>query len=150
MTVNEPGLDSGVALYRTARKQWRCVAADEVLYWRVRTRKTGDPDDWDWSGSSGRYTTEVDADEAAKAKVGTPASYDMREGSPTYRQPSGWYTAAEAEPVPNPNHASRSPDCRGDIHPGHRYVEYVGESAAWQSGQHYCLPCGIATWRADQ
>jgi hypothetical protein len=39
-------------------------------------------------------------------------------------------------------------DCRGHIEPGDRYVEYFGETPAYQSGLRYCLPCGVDTWNA--
>lgn len=41
-------------------------------------------------------------------------------------------------------------DCAERINPGDRYVEYLGEAAAYGSGTRYCLPCGVATWRADE
>jgi hypothetical protein len=37
--------------------------------------------------------------------------------------------------------------CQQTIQPGTDYVEYLGEAAAYQSGQRYCLACGVATWR---
>jgi hypothetical protein len=37
-------------------------------------------------------------------------------------------------------------ECRGEINPSDRYIEYLGESAAYESGIRYCLPCGLAVW----
>lgn len=37
-----------------------------------------------------------------------------------------------------------SPEClktSGDINPGDRYVEYLGETPAYQSGSRHCLHC---------
>jgi hypothetical protein len=60
------------------------------------------------------------------------------------------YRLVEVRPRLNRNYPSRSPGCRGDIQPGQRYVEYLGDAAAYESGHRYCLPCGTAVWAASQ
>jgi hypothetical protein len=45
--------------------------------------------------------------------------------------------------VPNPNYRA---DCLVDIAPGDPYYEYLGESAAWESGIRYCSRCALAVW----
>jgi hypothetical protein len=45
----------------------------------------------------------------------------------------------------NRNYPSKAPDCRGDIRRADRYVEYLGDAGAYESGERYCLPCGITT-----
>ena len=42
-----------------------------------------------------------------------------------------------------------NPACLGVIVPGDRYVEYLGETPAYQSGVRYCRPCGVAAWCTD-
>lgn len=40
--------------------------------------------------------------------------------------------------------------CVGEIKPGDRYIEYMGEVAGYgESGTRYCLPCGVAEWSAE-
>lgn len=36
---------------------------------------------------------------------------------------------------------ARAEDCPGTIAPGDRYVEYLGEAAAYQSGSRHCRAC---------
>lgn len=118
---------------RTARKAYRCTCADDVVGFRVRGYS---PDGASWSESTLRgITTCAEARALSRVKVGA----------------IGWgdsvpYDRVEVTPIANHNARSRSADCRGDIAPGDQYVEYLGESAAWQSGTRYCLPCGLATW----
>ena len=41
-------------------------------------------------------------------------------------------------------------DPQHEIAPGDVYVEYLGESSAYQSGSRYCLACGTETWAAEK
>ena len=43
----------------------------------------------------------------------------------------------------NPNYRST---CLGDIPKGTRYFEYLGEAAAYESGDRYCSSCALAVW----
>ncbi len=36
--------------------------------------------------------------------------------------------------------------CGYVIEPGDRYVEYIGEAPAYQSGIRYSVPCALAAW----
>jgi hypothetical protein len=36
--------------------------------------------------------------------------------------------------------------CGRTIAIGTRYIEYVGETPAWQTGSPYCLQCGVIVW----
>ncbi|MEQ7008382.1 hypothetical protein ABN028_19595 [Actinopolymorpha sp. B17G11] len=142
--MSEPTLQyPGATVYRTARNRYRCVTADEIRYWRIRTKNSVNQADGidDWTGYSDSYGTEADAAEAARVKVGTVSHRDADTD-----EAIGWYTTAEPEAVPNPNHRANVMQCTGDILPGDRYIEYLGEAAAYQSGTRYCLPCGIAAW----
>ena len=125
-----PSLIEG-AVWRTARKGWRCTAADEATgRWVI----TGVYD-------RGHTTTYAPTYEQAAAKA-----QRMEDRGP-YANRQGRYLTITVVPEPNPNHASRAKGCTGDIAPGVRYVEYRGETAAaWESGSRWCAPCGVATW----
>jgi hypothetical protein len=43
----------------------------------------------------------------------------------------------------------RCKKCGGSIEPGQQYVEYVGETACFQSGARFCLACAETELRAD-
>ena len=118
---------------RTARKPWRCTCADDVLGYEVRMHY-GNDNARGWS--SGPWAiTEADAHERGRARLGERATV------------SGTvFDRYEVIPHRNPNAPSRSPECRGDIAPGDRYVEYRGDVFMYESGSRYCLPCGLATW----
>lgn len=121
----------GDCVMRTARKPWRCTCADDILGFRVRGTYDGG-----WTESTDRNArTEAEAVANSRIKVGNHATVA---GTP--------YHTVEARPIVNPQASSRSADCRGDIAPGDQYIEYLGESMAWESGARYCLPCGLATW----
>lgn len=111
------------AIPRVARKPWRCICADPVRHWRVGA--TGADPERPWSWQQG-CRTEADAIEVRDRLAAT-----------------GAYRNVTIEAVPNPNYRD---GCVGDIAPGDRYIEYVGEAAAWESGSRYCLPCGEAVW----
>ena len=120
-------------IMRTARKHYRCTCAADVLGYKVRG--------WSPDGKSWTEGTIRDAKSCAEA----------RELSSIKVGAIGWgdsvpYERVEVTPRPNPNAASRSNECRGDIEPGDQYVEYLGESSAYQSGVRYCLPCGLNAW----
>lgn len=38
------------------------------------------------------------------------------------------------------------PDCDATIFPREHYVEYLGESSAYESGHRYCLACARRVW----
>lgn len=119
------------AVLRIARKRWRCVCADELIGYRVRGTYGRS-----WSES---YATTLAEAEAKREKMASgPAAIHVDTG-----EPSAFYDSVEIIPRPNPNHRE---GCIETIEPGDRYVEYLGESAAWESGSRYCLPCGEAAW----
>lgn len=128
------------AIPRVARKPHRCVCADDVLSYRVRVigaRKDGTETGW----SETSRPTEREAHEYGQSRIGTVTNVNGYTEEPT-----GWAVRYEVTPRTNPNAASRSPECAGDIKPGDRYVEYLGEAAAYESGHRYCWPCGLQTW----
>lgn len=140
------------AVYRTARKPWRCTCADDLRGFTIRTTKSSDPEEWGGKATGmsrcATGTTRAEAEELAAAKVGAPAAYRVDPETGDVLGVSATYTAAWVEDVPNPNASGRAADCRGAIEPGDRYVEYLGEATTYESGVRYCLPCGIASWAA--
>jgi hypothetical protein len=124
-----PALDSSVAVYRTARKPWRCTCADRVGSYRVYWER-----EEDWGTSHGYRSGPWGRTPAGAAQM----AKEMRD--------SGAYTLVEVRERLNRNYPSKAAGCRGDIHPGDRYIEYLGDAGAYQSGERYCLPCGISTW----
>ena len=127
---------------RVARKPWRCICADDVKTYQVRVygaRKDGTETGW----SQRSFSTEEEATAWGESRIGTPTNLNAGTGEPT-----GWAARFEVEPVLNPNARDRAEDCAGDIKPGDRYVEYLGEAAAYESGHRYCWPCGLKIWSA--
>jgi hypothetical protein len=43
-----------------------------------------------------------------------------------------------------PPYTQFAPACQQTIHAGDRYLEYVGESPAYQSGTRHCWACALA------
>lgn len=109
----------GVVIPRTARKEWRCVAADEVKYYTITAKRPG-------------VTSERSAHdlETARERVA-----EMKEHYPA--------AVVTVHPVLNPEYRA---DCLVHIMPGDRYGEYMGEAAAYQSGSRYCARCTTAVW----
>lgn len=120
---------------RTARKSYRCRCADEIVDWKVTYLTTSG------SGTRFGFASQEDAQAKADALLGVPSNVNAGTGEVT-----GRYTETHAVPRINPNYAGRADDCAGRIEPGDRYVEYLGESAPWQSGDRYCWPCGVKVW----
>jgi hypothetical protein len=111
------------AIPRTARKPWRCVCADELLdVWEV----TAD--------HGGGHTTTYGA---------TGLTLDKTRDTMAERYPDAEISATQRR---NRNYPDRAPDCLGDIPPGTAYVEYLGESAAYEHGYPYCQRCGVKVW----
>ena len=87
------------------------------------------------------------------AARGGPWGRTTREGAEeaaAQMRASGSYHVVEVRPRLDRNYPSRSPGCRGDIHPRQRYVEYLGGAAAYESGSRYRVPCGAAVWAASE
>lgn len=128
--TTEPPLREG-AIWRIARKVYRCTAADEFLNrWQVRG-------EWPKGHTISYARTYEEA--AATAQR-------MEDSGPRAGET---YESVVVEPVRNRNFVSRDPGCLGDIAPGDRYVEYLGEALAYQSGTRYCRVCGSLTWAAE-
>lgn len=129
------------AVYRTARKTWRCVAADPLRGWDVTAHH-----ERGWTGRLHRFDPtrpleEQEAEAAAwgEAKIGQRATA------------SGLlYERFTIEPRLNPEHrgGELAHACAGWIEPGDRYVEWRGDAAMWESGSRYCLACGTTVWAA--
>lgn len=109
----------GVVIPRTARKQWRCVAADEVKRYEIHAQR-------------GEICSTRQAPDLLTAHE---RMHEMQE-----RYPAATVTI---RPVRNPDYRE---DCLGDIMPGNRYAEYMGEAAAYQSGTRYCSRCATTVW----
>lgn len=95
-------------------------------------------------------------------------SVDHRDGTPltatvpTWREGAGLvirrarrYWPCQARPGltgfdtqnrPYTTPGERSPLCLGTIEPGTLYLEYLGESAAYESGKRYCRHCAVHAW----
>lgn len=116
------------AVLRIARKTWRCTCTDRILGYRVHATYHG-LYALAWT-RTGRYASRAKAEDQAAA---------MRRRRT--------YTTLTIEEVANRNHAQRVTDCARDINPGDRYIGYLGEAHVYQSGERYCLPCGLATWK---
>lgn len=114
-------------IVRTARKIHRCVCADRLLPWGYSVRGEYDGG---WSELSCR--TLLDAERAA----------DRMRNSPAKRSGEHYALVIIIERE-NPDYR---PDCLGDINPGDRYYEYLGDSMAFQSGHRYCSRCAVAVW----
>lgn len=120
---------------RTARKPWRCVCAEPIRRWQIRT--VGHTADGREVGSTTWTTTEEEARARGESNLGHVAAWNVNVEP---AQPSAYIDSYEVEPVPNPNYR---PDCLGDIAVGDRYFEYLGESVAWESGFRYCARCAV-------
>lgn len=110
---------------RTARKAYTCVCADRLRgYELIITAEPGLP--WLSRTRGTAWIGESDLNALVKREKAKPgvASVEVRERA-------------------NPNFR---PDCIRFINPGDRYVEYLGDSWAWESGSRYCAPCGTAVW----
>lgn len=125
------------AVYRTARRRWRCTCADDVIGYYARGH-------YSWrqnNGLTGRGETSTpvaDRDTAERVAAAMLGGIATTAGTR--------YERTEVVARPNPNAASRSPLCVGWIERGDVYVENLGESAPYQAGTRYCLPCGVAAW----
>jgi len=116
--------DAGVA--RTARKSHRCVCSVPIHRWSVRrTCEHG------WAEHS--YSTEAEAQSKAS----------RWRGERCHGQDVPTTEDITIEAVRNPAYR---PDCLGDIAPGDRYWEYMGNASAYQSGDPYCAVCAVAVW----
>ncbi len=105
---------------RTARKPWRCRAADPYRPgWWVRVTLDGG---------------EFESPRPDRQSAGSLAA-DYRNRHPD--------AVVEVYQKPNPDHRA---DCLGDIPPGTAYVEYLGGSAGYEHGHPYCQRCGVAVW----
>jgi len=117
--------DSGLIIPRIARKPHRCRRAD--LYrpgWYILT-----------CHEPGRWGKSYRLDRAAAEK--------LADGKHS-RYPDAIITIGQDR---NPDYSA---DCLSpDIYPGTVYGEYVGEAAAFESGQPYCARCAAAVWPAS-
>ncbi len=57
-----------------------------------------------------------------------------------------WDAAGPADPV---THLLPRRYCDTPINPGDRYLEYLGESAAFQSGYPYCREHALSQWKVE-
>ena len=121
-------VEVGNGLVRTARRSWRCTCADSIRWFEVR----GTYDRGTSTASTFRRTRrEAEAVEQL-----------MRERPPDLRTMKP-YQRVEIIEHANPDY---SPDCLRDIAVGARYFEYLGETAAYQSGSRYCAGCAERAW----
>lgn len=122
MTLRELTFDSSCVV-RTAAKPWHCICAKEIRSYGVRRDyKTHDGGDA-WSET--RATEEDFEDLLARYRAD---------------HPNDAITLVEHR---NPEYRS---DCLVEIAVGDEYIEYLGDSAMWESGSRYCARCGVAVW----
>ena len=57
-----------------------------------------------------------------------------------------WEASGPADPL---THMLPRAYCKTPIEPGDRHLEYLGESAAFQSGHRYCREHAMAEWGVD-
>jgi hypothetical protein len=105
---------------RKARKQWRCICANEFRRFEVITYHDGVPAAPIYKPT--RHAAEVTAE---------------------YLLLSPGTEAAHVHPVRNPNYRS---DCLVDIQPGDTYIEYLAEAEPFSHGSSYCVTCAVAVW----
>jgi hypothetical protein len=111
----------GMCVARTAKIAHRCVCADQMRpSWWVKVTSAG-------TGNAQSYkrTREEIEELAGRRRAQYPGA------------------GIEVGQDPNPNYR---PDCLGVILPGDVYADYLGESAAYQSGRPYCRRCAVAVW----
>lgn len=97
-----------------------------------------------------RHDSTEAAHECANAEIATRARLVAGVAFPPLMHEALYRTARKEWRCECPGGSAKCPhaDCRGTIAPGDRYVEYLGESAGYQSGYRYCLPCGVDIWAA--
>lgn len=121
-------VEIGNGLIRTARRNWRCVCAEPIRWFEIRGT---------YDRGEGRASTRCRPRSDAEAVVQL-----MRERPPDLRTMKP-YLRVEVIEHANPDY---SPDCLHDIPFGARYFEYLGETAAYQSGSRYCALCAVRSW----
>jgi hypothetical protein len=106
-------------IVRTARQEWPCACADEVTGYEVRVTRP--------AGTSTQYAP-------------TPERAEIRSSQLAARNPGATVTT-----VPMMNRRYRA-DCLKVIPAGTAYLEYLAESASYETGERYCQRCGLAVW----
>ena len=111
------------AQIRTARREWRCIGADQIFRWMTCAE-----------GPLYVIVRHTETREEAEALADELRTYVRDDGERQFDQ-------IQVQPMARPRRRST---CAIVIPKGSRYIEWRDDMLPWQSGQRFCMSCGAA------